>query len=77
MDEVKELTGTINKKTLGDNEYFIMGDNRGNSTDSRYFGSVKKSEIKGRGLLRFMVCDSKDSSNECNGRKFTWPSSVK
>ena len=76
-DVVKELTGTITKKTLGDDEYFVMGDNRGNSSDSRYFGSVKKSEIKGKGLLRFMMCDGKNANNECNSRKFIWPSSVK
>ena len=77
LDEVKELTGNISKKTLGDNEYFVMGDNRANSTDSRYFGSVNKKEIKGKGLLRFMVCDSKNDANQCDGRKLIWPTSVK
>ena len=79
-DEVKELTFNKNyryKKVLGDDEYFVMGDNRGNSSDSRYFGTITKSEIKGRGLLRFMVCTKKDSSNQCSKRKFIWPSSVK
>lgn len=76
-DVVKKLTGTITKRTLEDDEYFVMGDNRGNSSDSRYFGSVKKNEITGKGLLRFMVCIAKDSSNECSKRKLVWPSSVK
>jgi len=30
--------------------YFMMGDNRDNSLDSRYFGSVDRSEIVGRAL---------------------------
>jgi signal peptidase I len=36
--------------TLGDNEYFLMGDNVNNSEDSRYLnvGNVKKSEMLGR-----------------------------
>lgn len=76
-DDVKELTGRIYKKTLGDNEYYVMGDNRGGSSDSRDFGTIEKSEIKGRGLLRFMVCVKKDSNNECSKRKFVWPSRVK
>ena len=29
------------------NEYFIMGDNRGNSFDSRSFGCIKKDKING------------------------------
>ena len=75
-DDVKELTGNVSKRTLADDEYFIMGDNRAHSTDSRFFGAVKKKEIKGRGLLRFMVCVGKDSNNECNKRKVIWPTSV-
>ena len=31
--------------TLKNDEYFIMGDNRGDSTDSRYFGVIKRSDI--------------------------------
>ncbi len=29
-------------------EYFVMGDNRGNSLDSRYFGAFKKNKIIGK-----------------------------
>ena len=29
--------------TLKDNEYYVLGDNRGNSTDSRYFGHQQES----------------------------------
>ena len=32
---------------LADNEYFVVGDNRGHSCDSRYFGVVKYDEITG------------------------------
>ena len=32
---------------LGENEYFVIGDNRGNSFDSRFFGPVKKDDILG------------------------------
>lgn len=34
--------------TLGSDEYFVLGDNRGGSTDSRVFGPVKKSAIEGK-----------------------------
>ncbi len=39
--------------TLGDDEYFMMGDNRGNSKDSRYWGSIKKDRFIGRAVLLF------------------------
>lgn len=37
---------------LGPNEYFVMGDNRTASKDSRVFGPVNKSFITGRVMLR-------------------------
>lgn len=40
-------TYSIDKITLKDDEYFILGDNRVISMDSREFGPVKKDDIKG------------------------------
>jgi signal peptidase I len=40
------------KVTLSDNEYFVLGDNRNSSKDSRSFGPVNQSFISGRVLLR-------------------------
>jgi signal peptidase I len=37
---------------LGQNEYFVLGDNRNSSKDSRVFGPVDKSFITGRVFLR-------------------------
>ena len=39
---------------LGENEYFVLGDNRNDSFDSRYYevGNIKKENIIGRAWLR-------------------------
>jgi len=38
--------------TLAEGEYWMQGDDRDNSADSRYFGPVSEEKIRGRPLLR-------------------------
>ena len=45
-------TSDYDKITLKDDEYFILGDNRLISKDSRYFGPINKNDIKGITVLR-------------------------
>jgi len=45
-------TSDYDKVTLEDDEYFILGDNRLISKDSRYFGPIKENEIKGKIVFR-------------------------
>jgi len=45
----EEETGSVvYPLTLGEDEYFVLGDNREESIDSRAFGAVKESQIIGR-----------------------------
>ena len=43
--------------TLGPLSYFVLGDNRGNSNDSRSFGPVHRDQILGRVWLRYWPLD--------------------
>lgn len=46
------------KTTLGQNDYFVLGDNRAASSDSRRWGLLPKEDIIGRVLLRAWPLDS-------------------
>lgn len=50
--DVKTLPMGESTFTLGRDEYFLMGDNRARSMDSRQFGSVKSDLIVGRTIIR-------------------------
>jgi signal peptidase I len=43
--------GRLRPRTLEEDQYFVMGDNRIMSCDSRAFGPVKRSEIRGKVVL--------------------------
>ncbi len=45
-------TSDYDKVTLEDDEYFILGDNRLISKDSRYFGPVKEEDLMGEAVFR-------------------------
>lgn len=47
-------TANFQEVTLGDDEYFVMGDNRSVSLDSRILGVIKHNEIEGTaGLILY------------------------
>jgi signal peptidase I len=45
-------TESCTRTTVGPGELFVMGDNRGNSQDSRVFGTIKRSDVVGRAFVR-------------------------
>ena len=44
----KGKTSDFEKVTLKDDEYFVLGDNRTNSADSRLYGPFNSKKVKGR-----------------------------
>jgi signal peptidase I len=54
--------------------YFMMGDNRHNSLDSRYWGFVPRANIIGRPLINYWSFEAPEGEYEKTGvgRKFAW-----
>jgi signal peptidase I len=47
--------------TIPKDQYFVMGDNRDNSADSRYYGLIPRSEIRGHATRILLSLNTKES----------------
>ena len=52
--------GSSKPFTVAEDHFFVMGDNRDNSHDSRYFGPVSRKLIKGKAMIIYWSWDSED-----------------
>jgi signal peptidase I len=63
----RRVRDNFGPKTVPPDSYFCMGDNRDNSNDSRYWGPVPESYLKGRAFLVYWSFDNDEETIEWLG----------
>ena len=66
-DESLDLRRKYGPVTVPPDHYFMMGDNRDDSQDSRYWGFLPKSYVKGRALFIYWSFDTPEDGSEPPG----------
>ena len=62
MDSPGQVRDCMNAVTVPAESYFVMGDNRDNSRDSRFWGFVPEANIKGLAFIKYWSWNSQDNS---------------
>ena len=73
--EGKYYSSHCKKTVLGENQYFVCGDNRGYSDDSREEGPIEKSYITGKVVAVCGTCVvvKKDGTYDIDNIDYKWP----
>ncbi len=64
VDQDNYFQTDLEKKTIPADSYFVMGDNRDFSYDSRYWGFVPHKNVKGKAFLVWLSMHFPDNPNE-------------
>lgn len=75
LDRRDDVDDVMDEVVVPEGEFYVVGDNRSHSHDSRYFGGIPEKSLLGRATRVLLSCGGtvQESATMCDPKTIRWP----